>query len=855
MVRAAPPVGRRANSDTSRLAKAMTPETGTPDDRQPTDAQLERMIDDTPFMMTRCSRDLRYLFVSRAYAEMLSRSPTDIHGKSIAEIMGNDGFAVIWPHVQCVLRGERVEFESAVTFAGVGTRVLRVGYTPDRDGQGQVIGWIAWIVDITDQHGVSEARALVASIVESSADAIITKDLDGIVLSWNGGAQNVFGYSSTEMVGTSLRRVIPAERQSEEDDILERLRQGERVEHFETVRIGKDGRRIDVSVTISPLRNASGTIVGASHIARDISAAKAAEAERLRLLEQNIAITEALNRVGAVVASDLDRDKVVQAVTDAGTELTTAEFGAFFYNVVNDAGESYTLYTISGVPREAFAQFPMPRNTQVFEPTFKGTAVIRSDDITVDPRYGHNTPHHGMPRGHLPVRSYLAVPVKGRAGDVIGGLFFGHSGVARFTENHERVAIGIASWASVALENARMFSAVQEASRLKDDFLASLSHELRTPLNAILGYARILREGILPKERHDKAIETIERNATSLGQIIEDVLDVSRIISGKIRLNVQSVDFPDIVRRAIDTVIPAADAKNVRIETVLDPRASPISGDPERLQQILWNLLSNAVKFTNRGGKVQVRLERVNSQVEVAVSDTGIGIAPEFLPHVFERFRQADAGMARERGGLGLGLAIARQLTEMHGGTIEAASSGIGNGATFRVRLPVMIVHPLRDEAERIHPRSTVARREFPLADLRDIHVLAVDDDADALALVSELLEAAGARVTRARSAGEALGQLGAEAPDVLLADLGMPHIDGVQFIEQVRRHPNPSVRSVPAAALTAYARSDDRVTALRAGFQIHLAKPIDPAELVTTVAALVRKFVPEGGDFSLPPS
>jgi signal transduction histidine kinase/CheY-like chemotaxis protein len=497
----------------------------------------------------------------------------------------------------------------------------------------------------------------------------------------------------------------------------------------------------------------------------------------------------------------------------------------------------------------------MPRNTEVFEPTFKGIGVVRSGDITQDPRYGHNPPHHGMPRGHLPVRSYLAVPVKGRSGAVIGGLFFGHSEPDRFTDVHERLAMGISSWASVALENARMYAAAQEASRLKDDFLASLSHELRTPLNAILGYARMLRTGILGPERYDKGIETIERNATSLTQMVEDVLDISRIVSGKIRLNVQSVEFPDIVRRAVDAVTPAADAKTVRVETVLDPQAAPVSGDPERLQQILWNLLSNAVKFTGKGGKVQVRLERVNSHVEVAVSDTGIGIAPEFLPHVFERFRQADSGIARAHGGLGLGLSIAKQLTEMHGGTIEAASGGLGTGATFRVKLPLMIVHPTHDESKRVHPRSPAGLSTIGTGDLEGVHVLAVDDDADALSLLSELLNAAGARVSAAHSAEEALRQLDTEPPSVLVSDLGMPHVDGFALIEQVRRHRNPIVRRLPAAALTAYARSDDRMRALRAGFQIHLAKPIDPAELVTTVAALVKRFAPGGAEDGSEPS
>jgi PAS domain S-box-containing protein len=717
------------------------------------------------------------------------------------------------------------------------------------DGQ---LGVVCYFRDVSSETQAFAAKAYLAAIVDSADDAIISKDLNGIIQSCNASAVRMFGYTSDELIGRPVRMLIPPERQSEEDDILARLRRGERVDHFETVRVTKDGRRLDVALTISPVRDESGTIIGASKIVRDVTAVKHVEAERLRLLQETASVTATLNNVGAIVASDLDQANVVQAVTDAATELTTAEFGAFFYNLVNEHGESYTLYTISGVPREAFSKFPMPRNTEVFEPTFKGTGVVRSPDITKDPRYGHNAPHHGMPAGHLPVRSYLAVPVTGRSGDVIGGLFFGHSGVGRFTDQHERLAMGIASWASVALENARMYTSVQEAGRLKDEFLASLSHELRTPLNAILGYARMLRTGIVAPDKKDKAIETIERNATSLTQIVEDVLDISRIVSGKIRLNVQSVDFPEIVRSAVDAITPAADAKGVRLETVLDPAAAPVSGDPERLQQVLWNLLSNAVKFTNRGGRVQVRLEHVNSHLEVMVSDTGIGIPPEFLPHVFERFRQADAGTARERGGLGLGLSIARQLTEMHGGTIDASSGGLNQGATFRLKIPLMIVHPAREDPPRIHPRSG-ATAQLSGADLSGVFVLAVDDEPDALTLVSEVLQAAGARVATASSAADALKHLDADVPDVLVADLGMPLVDGFQFIDRVRRHPNARVRELPAAALTAYARSEDRMKALRAGFHIHLAKPIDPAELVTTIAALAKRFVVKTPDSANP--
>ncbi|HYP97824.1 MAG TPA: ATP-binding protein [Polyangiaceae bacterium] len=716
-------------------------------------------------------------------------------------------------------------------------------------------GLVCYFRDVSERRQAAAAKAYLAAIVDSADDAILAKDLNGVIQSCNAAAERLFGYSAAELVGRSVRMLIPPERQLEEDEILARLRRGERLQHFETVRVAKDGRHIDVALTISPVRDEHGKIIGASKIGRDITGVKQAEAERIRLLQENAAVTETLNNVGALVASDLERSKVVQAVTDAATELTGAEFGAFFYNELDERGETYTLYTISGVPREAFSKFPMPRNTAVFEPTFKGTGVVRSDDITKESTYGHNAPHHGMPPGHLPVHSYLAVPVKGRGGDVIGGLFFGHSQVARFAEHHERIAVGIAAWAAVALENSHLYESVQDASRLKDEFLASLSHELRTPLNAIVGYVRMLQAGMLPPEKRQKAIDTIARNATSLTQIVEDVLDISRIVSGKIRLNVQPVDLPAVVRNAIDAIAPAAEAKRVRVETVLDPHAGPISGDPERLQQVLWNLLSNAVKFTKRDGKVQVRLERVNSHLEVIVSDTGIGIAPEFLPHVFERFRQAEGGTTRERGGLGLGLSIARQLAEMHGGTIDVSSPGLGQGATFCVTLPLMSVQPIREEGARVHPRSPSNPEKVADAPLHGIHVLAVDDEPDALALIGTVLESAGARVTAAPSAEDALNQLLPDMPDVVITDLGMPKMDGFALIEQLRHHASAKVREVPAAALTAYARSEDRVRALRAGFQIHLAKPIDPAELITTIASLAKRVVVKDPERSSDPS
>ena len=687
-----------------------------------------------------------------------------------------------------------------------------------------------------------EAKRL-AAIVDSSDDAIISKNLDGIVASWNQSAERIFGYTAEEMIGTSIRRIIPNDRQSEEDEVVARIRRGEKVDHFETIRQHKDGSLVPISLTVSPIYDEGGLVVGASKIARDISDRRAAEVERVHLLalaEQNATITNILNEVGAMVASALDHQAVMQKVTDAATELTGAAFGAFFYNLVDERGESYTLYTISGVPREAFSKFPMPRNTKVFEPTFRGTETVRSADITKDPRYGQSAPHYGMPAGHLPVRSYLAVPVKTRSGEPLGGLFFGHPETGRFTADHERIVIGIASWASVALENARLYLAAQEASRLKDDFLATLSHELRTPLNAILGYARMMRSGILAADKLPRAIETIERNAASLTLIVEDVLDVSRIISGQLRLNVQPVDLAAVIRNSIDAVLPGAIAKGITIDSELDDGAATIPGDPERLQQVVWNLLSNAVKFTGRDGRINARLARSGAQVELTVEDTGIGIAPEFLPHVFDRFRQGDSGTTRERGGLGLGLAIARQLVEMHGGTIAGSSGGVGAGATFTVTLPVAAAR-----REGAGPAATCRVRPGPdilVPDLLGVSVLIVDDDPDALTMARDILEPSGATVVTVASAAQALLAIEQLRPDVLVADIGMPQMDGFELIELVRRSPDPKLRNLPAAALTAFARSEERVRALRSGFNLHLAKPIEPAELMAAVLALSGK-------------
>jgi signal transduction histidine kinase/ActR/RegA family two-component response regulator len=581
-------------------------------------------------------------------------------------------------------------------------------------------------------------------------------------------------------------------------------------------------------------------------------------------LREQTEIIETVNRTGQLLAGELDLQRLVQGVTDAATELTGARFGSFFYNVLDEHGASYTLYTLSGVPRSAFSHFPMPRATDLFGPTFRGEGAVLIADVKKDPRYGKNSPYYGMPEGHLPVTSYLAVPVVSRSGEVLGGLFFGHPEPGVFTERHERLVAGLAAQAAVAMDNARLYEAAQraraeaeaaaaenerlyrearESSRLKDEFLATVSHELRTPLTAILGWAHMLRAGQFDGDSARKACETIERNARAQAQLIEDLLDVSRIITGKLRMDVRPVDPNSFIEAAVEAVRPAAEAKGVRVQKVLDTGVVSVSGDPVRLQQIVWNLLSNAIKFTPRGGRVQIRLERVNSHLEIAISDTGAGIVPEFLPHVFDRFRQADQRSTRQHGGLGLGLSIVRHLVELHGGTVRAESEGEGRGSTFTVLLPVAPVYQPEAEGVRVHPAARDTLPAFECVERLDgVRVLVVDDEPDTRELLKVGLGQCGAEVTAAASAAEALEAMVKVAPDLIISDIGMPGEDGYDLIRRVRQLTAEGGGRVPAIALTAYARVEDRMQALRAGYQMHVPKPVEMAELVAVAASLARR-------------
>ncbi|WP_370569764.1 PAS domain S-box protein [Sphaerospermopsis sp. LEGE 00249] len=382
----------------------------------------------------------------------------------------------------------------------------------------------------------------------------------------------------------------------------------------------------------------------------------------------------------------------------------------------------------------------------------------------------------------------------------------------------------------------------EAANRIKDEFLATLSHELRTPLNAMLGWTQLLRSRKFDEATTARALETIDRNSRSLAQLIEDVLDVSRIIRGKLRLNMSSVEIVPVIEAAIDTVRPAADAKHICIESEFDPAVGVVIGDANRLQQIVWNLLSNAVKFTPKGGKVEVKIQRIKSRVQIQVSDNGAGIATEFLPHVFERFCQADSSTTRSHGGLGLGLAIVRHLVELHGGTVFATSPGLEQGATFIVNLPMKAVIN-EDDTPKSQPFLTNSESvNYQLSILENVRVLVVDDEADTRNLLTTILGQYGAQVTAVASTQEAMTALSQFHPDILISDIGMPEEDGYTLIRKVRSLPSNEGGKIPAVALTAYARSEDRTQALLAGFQLHIPKPVNPGELAAVVANLAGR-------------
>lgn len=697
------------------------------------------------------------------------------------------------------------------------------------------------------------SAAYLEAVFDAAADGIYVMGGDTRCTYLNPAGARMLNYEAHELVGRALHDIIHHTHPDgqphpiTECPIARALREGVSARVEDDVFWRKDGTAVPVSYSVSPV-TLHGDVLGAVVTYRDITERKLLEQE-LRARGEAL---EMLHRTGISVSAERDIHKVVTEITEVATHLARAQFGAFFYNVLNEHGESYLLYTLAGVDRKHFEHFPMPRATALFGPTFRGEGVIRLEDVTKDPRFGKADTYHGMPPGHLPVVSYLAVPVISRTGQVLGGLFFGHSKPSVFTEAAERIVSGLAAQASVAMDNARLYDEVsrnqrsaEAANRMKDEFLATVSHELRTPLSAISGWVHMLRSGSLSPSDHERALTTIERNVKAQRQLIDDILDVSRIITGKMRIDLRPIEVVASIEAAIESLQPLLDSKAIVLKRVFDT-AAMVLGDASRLQQVVWNLLANAIKYTPRGGRVTVSVSRVGSSIEVCVGDNGEGMDAAFLPHVFERFRQADSSTTRAHGGMGLGLAIVRHLVELHGGNVEARSEGLGKGSQFFVRLPIAPASSMTDVQARAEPGagSVGARVLHPswAGRLRGVSILSIDDEPDARALLVAVLSHAGGEVRSAASAAEALQLISIRLPDIIVSDIGMPHQDGYAFLKDLRRRRTPEGGDLPAVALTAYARPEDRLAALEAGFQAHITKPVDPAELIATLASLVGR-------------
>ncbi len=810
--------------------------------------QLQHVTDTAAVMVMQCSRDLRYVYVNRTCAEFLGRPVDEIIGRPIVDVIGEPALAAIRPYVEQVLSGERVEYEAEIPYSGVGARWMRVAYVPDSDGDSGIRGWIAAVMDISERKRAELAKARLAAIVESSDDAIISKDLRGVITSWNRGAANLFGYTAEEAIGQSITMLIPPDHLDEEPRILARIARGESIAHFETIRRRKDGELLDISITVSPVVDDGGTVVGASKIARDVTQRKrterALQASRERLAADLAAMTR-LQALSTRQAGSRDVNALLGDILAAAADFTQTDKGNI--QLYDPANGTLRIAVHQGLGQslvEHFAGHGWLASSEA--PATELERVIVPNVTELESLAGTRELEIVLGDG---IRAIQSTPLVSRDGRLLGLLNNYFRAPGRPSEHQLRMMDILARQAADLIERndaevqreqlleseraAR--SEAEKAGMLKDEFLATLSHELRTPLNGVLGWAQLLKRTHTGDEPLREGIDAILMSARAQAQLINDLLDMNRIMSGKLALDIQKIDLASVIEAALDTVRPSSDAKDIVIEQSLDPAAEPIRGDPVRLQQVIWNLLSNAVKFTPAGGKVLVSVERSDTHVELSVSDTGIGIKPEFLPHVFERFRQAEASPSRRYGGLGLGLAIAKQIVELHGGSIAVFSEGPGSGATFRVRLPALEAwHPPESR------HATPSDGQFGEAQLSGKRVLVVDDDPGACELIRRLLVECDAIVETAASGPEALARISHAPPDALLCDIAMPGMDGFEVIRNVRKHD----AHLPAIALTAFARPEDRQRAIQAGFSVHLAKPVDSGALLAVLGKLLQTTV-----------
>ncbi|MHB1179714.1 MAG: sensor histidine kinase [Daejeonella sp.] len=644
------------------------------------------ILDDLPLAVYTCDARGYITSYNEAAAELWGRKP-DI-GKDlwcgswkIFTLLGEPLPLDACPMARTLKEGVAVKGEEIIVERpdGIRKHICPIP-VPKFDHNGKLIGAVNTLIDLTQQIAAYEKQANLAAIVNTSDDAIISKTLQGIITSWNKAAEKMFGYTEDEAIGKHITMLIPPDRLQEEDIIIGNISKGNKIDHFETIRRAKSGEDIHISLSVSPIKDRNGNITGASKIARDVSALKTA-LDKTTQYAKNL---EIINSLSQEISQNLDIESIHQKLTDATTILTGAQFGAFFYNAFNTNGESYQLYTLSGAPREAFEKFGMPRNTAVFNHTFSGLGIVRVDDITKDERYGKNRPHHGMPKGHLPVVSYMAVPVKTSTGEVTGGLFFGHPEQGKFTEEQENLVKAISFQASAALENAKLYNEVVNLNSKKDEFIGMASHELKTPLTSIMGYLQILHR-LETTEKSKTFISKTVQQVKKLSSLVADLLDVSKIEAGKLQLVKRDFELMTIIEDAIELIQNSQTSHNIVLKR--DLNTISVNADPQRIEQLVINLLTNAVKYSPAAQIVEVLVKRHDDNINIGVRDQGIGIPIEKQKHIFTRFYRVD-GVNPSISGLGIGLYICKEVVDRHNGKIWVESTP-GQGSTFWFTLPL----------------------------------------------------------------------------------------------------------------------------------------------------------------------
>ena len=815
-------------------------------------------------------------------------------GPRAAEILGLPAeVALDWPALRTRLeRDDRARLRHAVleafaarTDLDIECRMLGaegerwialVGRPEYGDSAGGMRGMSGVVQDISIRRQAEDTLRQSEEMLRALADTIPQlawmADADGAIVWFNQRWYEYTGSTVEEARGWGWQNMVdPAVLEAMLEHWQESVRTGAPFEMEFPIR-GADGHYRWFLSRVEAVRDREGRVVRWFGTNTDVDQVKRAE----QALREESHVLELLNSTGSILASTRDLRALLRAATDAAGGVCGARFSAFFYHGGGRDGDGilFSLSTLAGSTTAEFQTLGEPRAAALFGPGMRRHELVRVADIASDPRHAGSAPQFGLPAGHPALRSYMSVPVVARSGELLGTMFFGHPEPDVFGERSERIVSGIAAQAAIALDNARLYDATRRASeerkvllenereareeaertsQMKDEFLATLSHELRTPLSAILGWSQVLRRGSRDQADLQRGLSTIERNARAQAQLIEDLLDMSRITSGKVLLDMQLLAPASFIDAAIETVRPALEAKHIRLERRDDPEAGMVAGDPGRLQQVVWNLLTNAIKFTPRDGLVTVETSRREDQVAIVVRDNGAGIRPEFITHVFERFRQADASMTRRHGGLGLGLSIVKHLVEQHGGTVRAESPGEGQGASFTIELPLAKAPRAGARAGRAGMVAStpsmimpeLAATEAMVRDLSGLSVLVVDDDRDARELIARILGDCHAGVRLAASAREAFAMLREQPPDLLISDLGMPEVDGLELLGWVRQLPRDAGGLTPAIALTAFARSEDRLKALEAGFSAHISKPVEPGELIAAIGIVVGPALP----------